>query len=212
MLNSSVRSRHTLWNVTYDESVTNSPAQIALNSTGSTADFLDQLFQSSIPDPVLRQLAVERFISANGLPSSLTRTINYLTTQFYLQRALRASVAITGAKNSVVFTLSNTLRSPQSVETGSINLGETRQLGASALWTWKVSGRTSANVGTDYIRKKLQTTGIEERQTVYRVGLSRQFQPRLSGVIELKHAESASDTGLSTYQENAISAFVSMQF
>jgi len=212
MLNSSVRSRHTLWQVTYDESVTNSPAQIALNSTGSTADFLDQLFQTSISDPVLRQQAVERFIATNGLPSSLNRTINYLTTQFYLQKALRASVAITGAKNSVIFTLSNTARTAQSLDTGAVTSGDTRQHGASALWNWRFSGRTSANFSADHVRKKLQATNREERLTTYRIGLARQFQPRLSGVLELRHAESASDTSFSSYQENAVSAFVSMQF
>ncbi|WP_420474459.1 TIGR03016 family PEP-CTERM system-associated outer membrane protein [Noviherbaspirillum sp. ST9] len=211
-LQSSVRSRYTLWRVTYDESVTNTPEQIALNSTGSTADFLDQLFQSSIPDPALRQQMVERFIAANGLPTSLTRTINYLTTQFYLQKALRASVAVTGAKNSVLFTVSNVMRSPQSVDTVSITAADTRQLGSSVLWNWRFSGRTSANFGADHIRKKLQTTNAQERMTTYRVGLAHQFHSKLTGVVELKHAETASDTGLSNYQENAISAFVSMQF
>lgn len=217
-LQSSVRSRYTLWRVTYDESVTNTPAQIAMNSTGSTADFLDQLFQSSIADPVLRQQAVERFIATNGLPASLTRTVNYLTTQFYLQKALRASVAITGAKNSVIFTVSNTMRSPQSLDTvslttpGGVTTADTRQLGATALWNWRFSGRTSANFSADHIRKKLQTTNAQERMTTYRVGLAHQFQPRLNGVVELRHAETTSDTGFSNYQENAISAFVSMQF
>ena len=213
-LQSSVRSRYTLWRVNYDESVTNTPAQLALSSTGSTADFLDQLFQSSIPDATLRQLAVERFIAANGLPASLTRTINYLTTQFYLQKALRASVAITGAKNSVVFTLSNTSRSPQSLDTtpAGITSGDTRQFGAAALWNWRFSGRTSANFSTDHIRKKRQSTNAEERMTMYRIGLAHQFQPKLSGVIELRHAETSSDTGFGNYQENAIAAFISMQF
>ncbi|OWW22224.1 hypothetical protein AYR66_24720 [Noviherbaspirillum denitrificans] len=211
-LNSTVRSRHTLWQVVYDESVTNTPAQIALNSTSSTAEFLNQLFQTSIPDPALRQLAVDRFIAANGLPSSLTRTINYLTTQFFLQKSLRASAAFTGAKNSVLFTLTNSVRSPQSVDTGAVNLGDTRQLGASALWNWRFSGRTSANFSADQIRKKLQTTGAQERLTTYRIGLAHQFQPKLHGVLELRHAVTASDTGFNAYQENAITAFVSMQF
>jgi uncharacterized protein (PEP-CTERM system associated) len=216
-LKSSVRSRHTLWHVSYDESITNTPAEIALNSTSSTADFLDQLFQSSIPDPLLRQQAVERFIASNGLPASLTRTVNYLTTQFYLQKALRASVAVTGAKNAVVFTVSNTMRSPQSVDTVSltapgVTTADTRQTGYTALWNWRFSGRTSANFSADHLRKKLQTTNAQERLTTYRVGLAHQFQPKLSGVIELRHAETTSGTGLSNYRENAISAFVSMQF
>lgn len=217
-LQSSVRSRYTLWRVTYDESITNTPAQIALNSTGSTAEFLDQLFQSSIADPVVRQQTVERFIATNGLPASLTRTINYLTTQFYLQKALRASVAVTGAKNSIIFTVSNTMRSPQSVDTvsltapGGVTTADTRQLGATALWNWRFAGRSSANFSADHIRKKLQTTNALERMTTYRIGLAHQFQPKLSGMVELRHAESRSDTGFSNYQENAITAFISMQF
>jgi uncharacterized protein (PEP-CTERM system associated) len=220
MLSSSMRSRYAVWHLSYDESVTTTPQQFALNTTSSTSDLLNQLFKSSIPDAGLRQQAVDRFILTTGLPVSLSHSTNYLTNQFFLQKALRASVAITGAKNTVLLSVFDTLRQPQSAPDSGVVLatpasfttGDTRQAGASALWNWKFSGRTNANLSADYTRKKLNSTNVEERLKIYRVSLAHQFQPKLSGIIELKHAEQASDTAASNYQENAIAAFLSMKF
>ena len=115
-LNSSVRSRTSVWHLSYDESITTSLSQFGLTSTDSTADFLNQLFRTSIPDDTQRQRAVDQFIAITGLPATLTHSINYLTNQFFLQKALRASLAITGAKNTVVFTAFNVSRQPQSAQ------------------------------------------------------------------------------------------------
>ena len=220
-LNSSIRSRSSVWRLTYDENVTSTPAQFALNTTDSTSDFLNQLFRSSIPDDGLRQQAVDRFILSAGLPPALSRTINYLTNQFFLQKTLQASVAMTGAKNTVLLTAFNTLRQPQSVLDSAAlfttpaslaNTGETRQTGISALWNWKVSALTSANFSADLVRRKVNASSTEDRLRTYKIALARQIQPKLSGIIELRHAEQASDTAANNYRENAIMAFVSMKF
>lgn len=219
-LNTSTRSRHAVWHVAYDEAVTTTPQQFALSTTSSTSDLLNQMFKSEIPDDALRQQAVDRFILSTGLPTTLSRSLNYVTNQFFLQKALQASVAVTGIKNTVLFTVSNTIRHPQSADPGALILvpggaittGDTRQLGASAIWNWKFSGRSSATFSSDYTRMKLETTSEEQRRKTYRVSFAHQFQPRLSGVIELRHNEQASDVAINAYRENAISAFVSMKF
>jgi uncharacterized protein (PEP-CTERM system associated) len=219
-LNTSTRSRHTVWHVAYDESVTTTPQQFALTATNSTSDLLNQMFLSEIPDAALRQQAVDRFILSTGIPTTLSRSLNYVTNQFFLQKSLQASLAINGLKNTILFTVSNTIRRPQSADAGALILvpggaittGDTRQLGASAVWSWKLSGRSNATFSADYSRMKLETINDEQRLKSYRAAFSHQFQPRLSGVIELRHNEQASDVAINAYRENAISAFVSMKF
>jgi uncharacterized protein (PEP-CTERM system associated) len=219
-LNSSVRGRASMWRLSYDESITTALSQFALVATASTSDFLNQLFRSSIPDAALRQQVVDRFILATGLPATLSHSINYLSNQFFLQKTLRASVALTGAKNTVVLTAFNTSRQPQSAQNapplliGSTPLtnGNTRQTGLNALWNWRMTALTSATVSADLTKSALNLQASEQRIKTFRVAVASRLQPKLDGVIELKHATQASDISANNYQENAISAFLSMKF
>jgi uncharacterized protein (PEP-CTERM system associated) len=220
-LSSSVRSRSSFWRLSYDESITTASAQFSLTATESTSDFLNQLFRSSIPDDTLRQHAVDRFILNAGLPSSLSRSVNYLTNQFFLQKSLRASVAMTGAKNTVLLTVFSTLRQPQTaLDTAMLftspaslaNAGDTRQSGVTAIWNWKISVLTSANFSADMVRKKTNSFGTEDRLRMYKASFTRQLQPKLSGIVELRHAEQTSDIAANNYHENALMAFLSMKF
>lgn len=218
-LNSSVRSRTSVWRLSYDESITTSLSQFCLTSTDSTADFLNQLFRSSIPDDTRRQQAVDQFMATTGLPATLTHSINYLTNQFFLQKALRASVAITGSKNTVVFTAFNVSRQPQSVQDStsalaglsSLTTGDTRQAGLSALWNWRVTALTSAIFNADVTKSTTNFNSTEERLKTFRTALAFRLQPKLNGVVELKHAVQTSGAG-NNYRENAISASLMMKF
>jgi uncharacterized protein (PEP-CTERM system associated) len=209
-----------MWRLSYDESITTALSQFALVATASTSDFLNQLFRSSIPDDALRQKVVDHFILATGLPATLSRSINYLSNQFFLQKTLRASVALTGAKNTVVLTAFNTSRQPQSAQNGTTPLigsspltnGNTRQTGLNALWNWRVTALTSATVSADLTKSTLNLQTSEQRIKTFRAAVACRLQPKLDGVIELKHATQASDISANNYQENAISAFLSMKF
>ncbi len=219
-LNSSVRSRTSVWHLSYDESITTSLSQFGLTSTDSTADFLNQLFRTSIPDDTQRQRAVDQFIAITGLPATLTHSINYLTNQFFLQKALRASLAITGAKNTVVFTAFNVSRQPQSAQDStpglaglsSLTTGDTRQTGLDALWNLRVTALTSAIFNVDVTKSKTNFNSTEERLKTFRAALAFRLQANLNGVIELKHTAQTSDVPGNNYRENAITASLMMKF
>ncbi len=219
-LSSSVRSRASLWNLSYDESITTSTSEFTLAATTSTAEFLNQLFRPSIPDDALRQQAVDRFILNAGLQPTLSRSVNYLSNQFFLQKALRASVAITGAKSTLMFTAYNLDRRPQSAGGAAVlfpgtltgDIGDTRQIGLNALWNWRIGTRTNATFNADFSKSRLNSTGTDDRTRTYRIAFAHRIQPRLDGVIEIKRTEQDSDIFTNNYQENAISAFLSMKF
>jgi uncharacterized protein (PEP-CTERM system associated) len=68
---------------------------------------LDSIFAARIPDPVERRAAVEQFMRASGIPSSVTLSdpLTFYTTQIFLQERLDASAAIIGVRNSITFNI-----------------------------------------------------------------------------------------------------------
>jgi uncharacterized protein (PEP-CTERM system associated) len=221
MLKSSLRSRMSLWQVSYDEGVTTSQSQFAIQATSNTFDFLNQLFLGSIPDPVARQRAVDRFILSTGITPVLSRPVNYFTNQFFLQKSLQASVALTGAKNTVVLGLFNTSRKAQTALSATDALlgatsqaldANTRQTGINATWDWRVTALTNASLNATYARTRLETNNALQRQKVLRGVVAMQIQPRLHGGLELRRQIQTSDLAGADYTENAISVFLSMRF
>lgn len=217
-LESSIRSRASVWRLSYDENITTSQSEFGINATANTADFLNQLFRGSIPDDTQRQLVVDQLMTK--LPATFSRPVNYLTNEFFLQKALRASVAITGAKNTVIFSAFDVSREAQSAQgstpalAGAIALtnGDTRQTGLDALWNLRVGPRTSALFSASLSKSTTELNNTEDRLKTFRASLSHRLRPKLDGVIELKHAEQTSNVAGNNHQENAISAFLSMKF
>jgi uncharacterized protein (PEP-CTERM system associated) len=210
-----------LWQVSYDEGVTTSQSQFAIQATSNTSDFLNQLFLGSIPDPVARQRAVDRFILSTGVTPVLSRPVNYFTNQFFLQKSLQASVALTGAKNTVVLGLFNTSRKAQTALSATDALlgatsqaldANTRQTGVNATWDWRVTALTNASLNATYARTRLETNNAMQRQKVLRGVVAMQIQPRLHGGLELRRQIQTSDLAGADYTENAISVFLSMRF
>jgi uncharacterized protein (PEP-CTERM system associated) len=220
-LESSVRSRYSLWSVSYNDAITTSQAQFAGQSAITTSSFLNLLFSSSIPDPIARQQFVDRFILSTGLPPVLSRSVNYFSNQFFLQKSLQASVAITGAKNTVVLSVINTAREAQSALSASDPLfgllnrtlnANTRQAGINALWNWRVTALTSANFTAGYTRTRDTSTGERQNQKTIKVALATQIQPKLTGAVELRRQMLTSDIAGGDYVEHAITASLLMRF
>lgn len=216
-LQASVRSRRSVWHVSYIEEITTTQSQFAIPVTNNTSDLLNQLFLSSIPDPVQRQQAIDRL----GLPATITQQFNYFTNQYFLQKNLQASVAITGARNTGIFSVFNIKRESQTAAgliggfpgTDSQTFdGSTHQQGVNALWNWRITPVTSANFNAGYSRTQQESTDAEQRLRTYRIALARQFQPKLGGVLELRRVNQTSDLAGSNFTENAVSASLSMRF
>jgi uncharacterized protein (PEP-CTERM system associated) len=219
-LESSVRSRATVWQISYNEDITTAQSQAAIPTSVSTSDFLNQLFMSSIPDAAARQEAVDRFIATTGLSPTLPQSNNFFSNQFFLQKNLRASAAFTGAKNTVVFGLFNTRREAQTAlpETGlggALGTGlnaNTRQTGADLLWSWRLTPVTSANLNASYSRTRELSTDALQITRLARIALTRRLKTNLDATIELRRQMQNSSVPEGSYVENAVSALVSMKF
>lgn len=220
-LMASHRTRRSAWSLNYNQNITTTRDQFLIPATTDTANFLDQLWMSNIPDPVMRQQTIDAFIRDNGLSASIFDPINFLTTQFFLQKRLQASVALSGTRNTLVLSIFHMLREPQTLGDANDNLpgmnnltlnSNTKQIGGNALWSWKVTPRTNVNIGAVFIRSNILAIGREDETKTLRVGLTKQIQPKLNGSINLRHVERTSNQIGSEYRENAIIASLLMSF
>ncbi|WP_295991415.1 TIGR03016 family PEP-CTERM system-associated outer membrane protein [Rugamonas sp.] len=222
------RTRHTVWNLSYHDDVTTSRAQFLLPSALDTANLLDSMLLSQIPDPVQRAAAVAAYIRANGLPSSLPDSINYFSNRYILQKQALASVALTGARTTGLLSLYRTRRQAlSSVQEDSQLLGSgistdlndnTNQSGVSAILSATLNPRTSMSLSASYSKtESLTLTKDTQINHALRWMVTHQFLSRLSGVLELRQSRNrstlASGAGTSgTYTEHAVAASLSMKF
>lgn len=215
-LDFSHRTRLTLWSLNYNESVTSTRSQFLVPSTVGTAGYLDTLFLSSFPDPAERQIAVQTFISQNGLPSSLTVPLNFFTNQFFLVKAWRGSFGILGIQNSVianVFTQTSDSTSAGQPGTGDFALSSsTKQSGGSLVWTRRFTAQTSSNAIASYTRNEAPALSRVDHYTNVTLSLTHQFQPRLTGSLSYRWSQSNSSVAGADYKENAVVASANMRF
>jgi uncharacterized protein (PEP-CTERM system associated) len=93
-------------------------------------------------------------------------------------------------------------------------LRHTRQTGGNALWSYRVSQFTRANLSFAYSRFSFLNTDRKDDLRLVRVSLTRQFPqilPNLNGTIEYRRNERDSNQG-GDYRENAAIAYVNMSF
>jgi uncharacterized protein (PEP-CTERM system associated) len=221
-LAASHHSRNSVWSINYSDDVTSTRQQLLLPSTVDTASMLDTLFSASIPDPVLRQQAVQAYLQATGLPPSLANNINYLSNRYLRQKQLQAAVAFNWAHSSLVTSVAKSQRTALSLrESDSELLGSqlsalndnVRQRAINSVFTYRLSSRTIATATANVDRATSLDTGIEQTHRQLRVGIARRIERRLSMALEVRHVEGRSDALSSgEYRENAITAALTAQF
>lgn len=219
-LNGVHRSRYTTWNVSYNEDITTTQQQLVDSGSISTTAFLDQVFSATIADPTARAQAVEAFIRATNLPATLANPNAGLSNRFFLQKRLQGSVAFNTGKSTVLVSVYNTLRRPQTAVSDNVGLftggnqlfiDESRQRGVSGLWNLRLTPSTSMNLNARYYRTTSLLSNRTDDNTLVTLGLSHQLSPKTTGTVELRRYQgSYSQTG-TDFRENAISAYLTMR-
>ena len=207
------RTRLTTWSVGYSQNVTTTRSEFFIPAIASTAGYLDTLFAARFPDPVARQKAVEEFIARTGLPPSLGTPINVFATQLFLVNAWNASAGILGVRNVLIaniFGLTSEGLAGDFVLPTAPNASI--QTGMSLLWNWRMTARNAWNLAAGYSRNESPNTGEIGYLTNVTMGLTRQFQPRLSGSLSYRFQQNDSNVSASDYTENAVFATLRMRF
>ena len=215
-LDFSHRTRLTTWSVSYKEEVTTTRGQFLVPSTVDTAGYLDTLFLASIPDPIARQTAVQNFINQTGLPASMLVPLNFFSTTAFLMKSWRASFGIQGVRNTVlanVFVVNREAAAANQFGAGDFGqTSSTRQTGTSLLWSSRITEQTTSNSSIGYTLTEVPGLAREDKQTYIRLGLTKQFQPKLTGTLSYRRLHNESNQAASGYTENAVSALLNMRF
>lgn len=212
------RTRLTTWSAGYSQKVTTTRSEFFVPATTSTAGYLDTLFLSQFPDPVARQKAVEEFIARTGLPPSLSAPVNFSSTQLFLVKRWQASAGILGVRNVLIANVYEETREGSVGDvvlpgTGDFTTSNTiRQTGASLQWNLRVTAQNAWNLGGAYSRNEFPGTSRIDNLTYIGIGLTRQFQPRLSGSLNYRRQHNDSNQSVSGYTENAVFATLQMKF
>jgi uncharacterized protein (PEP-CTERM system associated) len=202
------RARMSVWSLGYNEEITTTRGQFLLPATDNTSAFLNQLWQTTIPDATLRQKTVDGFIRDTGLPAELAKPINTFTNQVFLQRSLQGSVGITGVRNTLVFNVFNNLREPLSTTNvdallNPTELNKVRQTGVNGLWNIQFSPRTNASLSAAFNRAETIEASLVDKTKTLRASISRQLQSKLKATFELRRVQRNSTLVTSNYEENA---------
>lgn len=227
-LNVDHRARSTAWNLGYSEDITTTQSQFQsselfkIPATEGNRDLLEDILTILYPgvDPALRRKKIDDAIERKNLALAFTDDLNYLTNRVFLQKRLQASVAMTGARNTLVLSLFNSSREAQTAQSVDSTFGgamlslsdKTKQIGGNAVWSWRINSRTGVNFSAGYSRNSSSSLDRTDSNKNFQVGMTRQFQPKLSGMISLRrNQQSTSGTG-GGYQENAATASLSYRF
>lgn len=215
------RSRRSVWNISYNESVSTARSQFLLPATIDTASTLDRLLTPTIADPAQRALAVAAYIRANNLPSSLAESINYFSNRFSLYKQFQASVAFNTARSTLILSAFDARQDALSALRGDSQLigpinaninNNTRQRGGSVLYNYRLTGRSALNASYTKSHSESESAQLEADNAAARVGVQRQFSPRTRAEIEVRRTTGTTANRLATYRENAVSASLSMLF
>ena len=217
------RTRLTAWEVDYNEGLTTFNQQAQAGSMFGSA--LGGLLTAQNPN--LGQDAISQNAGAilgQGASTAFANANNFLTNRLFLQKSFRASVAMNGTRNTIVFSLFNMTRraySPESVDIGLVDtaslslLNHTRQSGGTGLWSYRMSRLLTANVNVGYTRFSYLGAGRQDDMMLFSTGLTRQLpeiMPNLVGMLQVRHNQRSSTVAGANYHENAGMASLNMSF
>jgi uncharacterized protein (PEP-CTERM system associated) len=221
-LAASHRTRHTVWTLDYSDDITNTRSQLLLPAAIDTAAMLDSMFASAYPDAAARQQAVQAYMAATGLPPTLADSINYLSNRYIRSKRLQGAVTLRGARSDLTLSVFREERAALSLQQSDSTLlgsqlaslnDNVRQRGASAVFGYRLSPRSTA-LANLYLNRTLSlTTGTENNTEQLQLGLTRAFSAKARGSLEWRH--SRGDFGLlnsAPYHENAIAATLTVQY
>lgn len=218
------RTRLTIWDFNYIEEMTTFNQQSLLGGMSGVTDSLNQLIGAQFPNLPLETIQQNTGVLLGpNFSGSFFSPTNFFTNRLFLQKRLQASVAFNGVRNTLILRGFNMTRKAFSSEgddaglVGAANaalLNNTVQTGGNALWSYRVSQFTSANLSFAYSRFSFLNTERKDDLRLVKVGLTRKFPeilPNLNGTIEYRRNERDSNQG-DDYRENAAIAYVNMTF
>ncbi len=225
MLSAQHRTRRTAWNLSFDDSVITSRASFLLPRNGlpvtgnpgdpAPADLGDGLFNPGIPDPNLPPV-----LPPVVLPPGFTDNLNFFSNRFSLQKQLRATMTLRGARSGAVTSLFKVRREALSVRTDDTDVVGTPldtvydnliQTGVNTALSYRLTPRSNLTLSGNVTENESISTGFKARSKAIRLNLRHELGRKISGNAELRRVSGATGvTEGARYTENAISVSLNM--
>ncbi|MDT7837674.1 TIGR03016 family PEP-CTERM system-associated outer membrane protein [Aquabacterium sp. OR-4] len=209
----SYRTPLTVWRVAASRNLSSTLALSSL-TLGTNYDLYFALFAASEPDPVKRDVLVENYLRANGIPRDGLVRGSFLSSAQTLDERLELSSAWRHARSSVTVSLSRNLsrRVGGAVQaTGDLaQSSQVRMNNVSLNLSHQLAPDLSTNLGlgANQSRGDLSTQSSRARFVTYRLGGS--LSPRTSWSVSARR--SLNETGARSYSESSLTGTYSMQF
>jgi len=216
--NAEHRTRLTTWQLSYSEQIVATPRPFSAPANVDTAVAIDRLFLAQVPDPIERQQLVQAFIVQNGLPASLTTSVDFLTNQVSLSKRLQGAFGLRGVRSTFLLSVfrdnreSQTTDQPVLVSDPFALSTSVVQTGYSGVLTWRFSEQTSASFSAGQTKSKLADASRDDTNSTLRIGATHRLGPKLTGNVDYRWLNRDSTaTGLDV-RENAITGTLNMAF
>lgn len=205
-LSASHRTRDTRWDLRYSEDVSDISRMVtdysnlqAVNASCPAGTVLPET--PNLLDLINARCDLDLFFG-----SSLANNV-------FIAKQLTAGVSWdVGLRTTMSVRLSDLTREFQTT-----TQGEDRVQSVSGLVNYRLSPRTSANGGLSFIRNSLDSTATggaarEDDIMSFDLGLNHRFTEQFNGALTYRHIERDSNAASADYEENRITASVTMRF
>jgi uncharacterized protein (PEP-CTERM system associated) len=203
------------------------PPQLATVGLGNMYDLLFSMWESAIPDPILRAAFVNAFLAHNNIPANMPVVGGFMSSQASLMRNQQLSYMLRGARNTLTLALNRSQNDQLGTGLGSGDFALTssiRQQGLTVLLSHQLTGLSDLSLMASRSRSmggSLPITGfllstaasganLETTQTMLSTSLSTRLSPKTTAVVTLRRTIAESTT--TSYTENAAVGAVSFQF
>lgn len=201
-LNLTHRARQSNWSLRYQDDLTTSQQQFL--------NFLGDMYVYTCPTGTeYLPVGVPPSDPATCTLSNIIRVFDQSQlNQTYLSKSLTGTVNYSLRRNTWTLSLYDNRRDYQS-STG----GNDSTRGLQASWSLKPAARITYSLTGGMSRNA--SSGIADRQDdLWNLGLvvTRQFQPKVAGSVEVRHQERESNQASGEYSENSVAARLNMSF
>lgn len=216
-LDASHRTRLTTWQLSYSEQIVTTPGLFSLPLSVDTFAAVDRLFLAQFPDPIERQQIVEAFIAQNGLPTTLTTSVDFLTNQVSLAKRLQGVFGLRGVRSSLLISVFHSDRESQTTDAPVLTTdpfalsNSVVQVGYSGVLSWRFSEFTSGSASVAQQKSKSVGSRTDKNNTL-RLGLTHRLGPKLTGSVEYRFLDRDSSAANADVRENAVVGTLNMSF
>ncbi|MDX9994821.1 MAG: TIGR03016 family PEP-CTERM system-associated outer membrane protein [Rhodocyclaceae bacterium] len=214
-INVTHRSALSAWRFTDSRSVSLPSQQMTQAPLSSAYELLNQQLTSQYPDPAERAARTLEQLALLGIQADALVYGNLMSLQAFEQRRQEASVSLTGANNTVTFTLQRSASSRIGNAAGLVDdftaSSNIRQSGFSGNWAHKLSPHTALTFNALNSRSRGDAATQETRLRSYSLSLSTKLGVHTSATAGLRQT-SFDNTGGTSYDEQAVTGSLVVSF